>query len=68
MIPVAANDVAFSTHAVLVTAVILFQILIYDVRGFYLSNLLGDWSIEFGSSPFEIDHFHGFKFYKFKGV
>ncbi|GMY17823.1 cystinosin homolog [Fagus crenata] len=30
MIPVAANDVAFSTHAVLVTAIILFQILIYD--------------------------------------
>ncbi len=36
MIPVAANDVAFSTHAVLVTAIILFQILIYDVRGLIL--------------------------------
>ncbi|XAR58248.1 hypothetical protein NMG60_11026664 [Bertholletia excelsa] len=30
MIPVAANDVAFSTHAVLVTAFTLFQIAIYD--------------------------------------
>ncbi|KAM3688023.1 hypothetical protein ACB098_10G122200 [Castanea mollissima] len=30
MIPVAANDVAFSTHAVLITATVLFQILIYD--------------------------------------
>ncbi|CAN4116509.1 unnamed protein product [Withania somnifera] len=31
MIPVAANDVAFSTHAVLLTAFTLFQIAIYDV-------------------------------------
>jgi hypothetical protein len=31
MIPVAANDVAFSTHAVLVTALLLFQIVIYEV-------------------------------------
>lgn len=31
MIPVAANDVAFSAHAVFVTAVILFQIAIYEV-------------------------------------
>ncbi|KAI9128381.1 hypothetical protein K1719_001374 [Acacia pycnantha] len=30
MIPVAANDVAFSSHAVLLTAVTLFQIVIYD--------------------------------------
>nr|XP_011468332.1 PREDICTED: cystinosin homolog isoform X1 [Fragaria vesca subsp. vesca] len=30
MIPVAANDVAFSAHAVFVTAVILFQIAIYE--------------------------------------
>ena len=31
MIPVAANDVAFSTHAVLLTAFTLFQIFIYEV-------------------------------------
>nr|GMC95269.1 cystinosin homolog isoform X2 [Ipomoea batatas] len=30
MIPVAANDVAFSVHAVLLTAITLFQIAIYD--------------------------------------
>ncbi|KAJ9135418.1 hypothetical protein P3X46_032604 [Hevea brasiliensis] len=30
MIPVAANDVAFSIHAVLLTAIMLFQIAIYD--------------------------------------
>ncbi|KAL8266416.1 hypothetical protein R6Q59_003760 [Mikania micrantha] len=30
MIPVAANDVAFSCHAVLLTAFTLFQIIIYD--------------------------------------
>ncbi|BBH00486.1 hypothetical protein Prudu_010480 [Prunus dulcis] len=30
MIPVAVNDVAFSAHAVLITAIILFQIAIYD--------------------------------------
>ncbi|TKY58868.1 Cystinosin-like protein [Spatholobus suberectus] len=30
MIPVAANDVAFSAHAVLLTAISLFQIVIYD--------------------------------------
>ncbi|XP_060186320.1 cystinosin homolog isoform X3 [Lycium barbarum] len=30
MIPVAANDVAFSIHAVLLTAFTLFQIVIYD--------------------------------------
>uniref|UniRef100_A0A2N9IQK1 Cystinosin homolog n=1 Tax=Fagus sylvatica TaxID=28930 RepID=A0A2N9IQK1_FAGSY len=39
MIPVAANDVAFSTHAVLVTAVILFQILIYDRGGQRVSKI-----------------------------
>ena len=33
MIPVAANDVAFSIHAVLLTAITLFQIAIYDVSG-----------------------------------
>lgn len=31
MIPVAANDVAFSIHAVLLTAVTLFQLVIYEV-------------------------------------
>ncbi|KAK4781720.1 hypothetical protein SAY86_015822 [Trapa natans] len=31
MIPVAANDVAFSIHAVLLTAITLFQIMIYEV-------------------------------------
>jgi hypothetical protein len=31
MIPVAANDVAFSIHAVLLTAITLFQIVIYQV-------------------------------------
>jgi len=31
MIPVAANDVAFSTHAVLLTLVFLFQVAIYEV-------------------------------------
>ncbi|XP_024031336.1 cystinosin homolog [Morus notabilis] len=30
MIPVAANDVAFSTHAVILTAITLFQIAIYE--------------------------------------
>ncbi|KAJ4962044.1 hypothetical protein NE237_021954 [Protea cynaroides] len=30
MIPVAANDVAFSVHAVLLTAITLFQVLIYE--------------------------------------
>ncbi|XP_045818111.1 cystinosin homolog [Trifolium pratense] len=30
MIPVAANDVAFSTHAVLLTIVLLFQVVIYE--------------------------------------
>lgn len=36
MIPVAANDVAFSTHAVLLTAITLFQIAIYEVRMIFL--------------------------------
>lgn len=31
MIPVAANDVAFSIHAVLLTAITLLQIAIYEV-------------------------------------
>ncbi|XP_058778930.1 cystinosin homolog [Vicia villosa] len=30
MIPVAANDVAFSVHAVLITTVLLFQVVIYE--------------------------------------
>lgn len=34
MIPVAPNDVAFSAHAVLLTAFTLFQIAIYEVSGF----------------------------------
>ncbi|KAK6928452.1 PQ-loop repeat [Dillenia turbinata] len=33
MIPVAANDVAFSAHAVLLTAITLFQIFIYERGG-----------------------------------
>lgn len=32
MIPVAANDVAFSAHAVVLTAIALFQIAIYEVK------------------------------------
>lgn len=39
MIPVAANDVAFSMHAVLLTSIILFQIAIYDVSDFPSSIL-----------------------------
>lgn len=35
MIPVAANDVAFSSHAVILTAFTLFQIAIYDVSIYY---------------------------------
>ncbi|XP_015065180.1 cystinosin homolog isoform X1 [Solanum pennellii] len=38
MIPVAANDVAFSTHAVLLTAFTLFQISIYDYISFQRGN------------------------------
>jgi len=38
MIPVAANDVAFSIHAVLLTAITLFQIAIYEVRMILLKN------------------------------
>lgn len=36
MIPVAANDVAFSAHAVLLTAITLFQIAIYDVSTIFI--------------------------------
>lgn len=36
MIPVAANDVAFSSHAVLLTAIALFQIAIYEVKLMFL--------------------------------
>ncbi len=41
MIPVAANDVAFSIHAVFLTAITLFQIVIYEVCGlFFLTEFL----------------------------
>ncbi|KAH9609091.1 hypothetical protein KSS87_021851 [Heliosperma pusillum] len=52
MIPVAANDVAFSIHAVLMTLVILFQIYIYEAfmnfyrkstEGFSIGNILLDF-------------------------
>jgi hypothetical protein len=36
MIPVAKNDVAFSIHAVLLTAIALFQIAIYEVKMIFL--------------------------------
>jgi hypothetical protein len=36
MIPVASNDVAFSIHAVLLTAITLFQIAIYEVNMIFL--------------------------------
>lgn len=39
MIPVAANDVAFSMHAVLLTIITLFQIAIYEVSA-ALSKLI----------------------------
>ncbi|XP_041006422.1 cystinosin homolog isoform X2 [Juglans microcarpa x Juglans regia] len=39
MIPVAANDVAFSIHAVLVTSVILLQIAIYERGGQKVSKI-----------------------------
>lgn len=42
MIPVAANDVAFSIHAVLLTAITLFQILIYEVSSFWLLLAVSD--------------------------
>jgi hypothetical protein len=38
MIPVAANDVAFSIHAVLLTAITLFQIAIYEVKMIFFSR------------------------------
>lgn len=38
MIPVAANDVAFSIHAVALTAFTLFQVLIYDVSNPFLDE------------------------------
>ena len=38
MIPVAANDVAFSIHAVILTAFTLFQIAIYEVSGLFFSD------------------------------
>ncbi|KAL0816512.1 hypothetical protein Bca101_072956 [Brassica carinata] len=39
MIPVAANDVAFSIHAVVLTALTLFQIFIYEVLWFLSGGL-----------------------------
>ncbi|MED6144445.1 hypothetical protein PIB30_015656 [Stylosanthes scabra] len=50
MIPVAANDVAFSAHAVLLTAISLFQIAIYEHGGQRISKialgiLVVAWSI-----------------------
>lgn len=48
MIPVAANDVAFSIHAVLLTAITLFQIAIYDVSSY---SVLG--SLSLFDSPLE---------------
>lgn len=46
MIPVAANDVAFSVHAVLLTAFTLFQIAIYDVSGPFLFALKFKFSMD----------------------
>ena len=41
MIPVAASDVAFSIHAVLLTAITLFQVVIYDVSSLgFFSNFM----------------------------
>lgn len=39
MIPVAANDMAFSAHAVLLTIFTLFQIVIYDVSATTFSRI-----------------------------
>ncbi|CAK7328206.1 unnamed protein product [Dovyalis caffra] len=51
MIPVAANDVAFSVHAVFVTAITLFQILIYDVsENLDTPALLEDGVLTFSSN------------------
>lgn len=38
MIPVAANDVAFSTHAVLLSIFTLFQVVIYDVSRLFKNS------------------------------
>lgn len=40
MIPVAANDVAFSVHAVALTAFTLFQVLIYEVSNPFLYEII----------------------------
>ena len=40
MIPVAANDVAFSTHAVILTVITLLQIAIYEVRLIFFSDFV----------------------------
>ncbi|KAG4927151.1 hypothetical protein JHK85_053637 [Glycine max] len=45
MIPVAANDVAFSAHAVLLTAISLFQIAIYDAVMNFMRKSTEGWSI-----------------------
>ncbi|KAL2320220.1 hypothetical protein Fmac_029189 [Flemingia macrophylla] len=45
MIPVAANDVAFSVHAVLLTAISLFQIAIYDAVMNFMRKSTEGWSI-----------------------
>lgn len=54
MIPVAANDVAFSIHAVLLTAITLFQIAIYEVSMICISLVENvvlfcsvDWILDF---------------------
>lgn len=67
MIPVAANDVAFSTHAVLLTAFTLFQIAIYDVSSLNL-NILGlsfkanfSFSFFFTLDPASLDNIQGEK-------
>ena len=45
MIPVAANDVAFSVHAVILTAFLLFQIAIYQVSLFSIIMYLFELAI-----------------------
>ncbi|KAF9607441.1 hypothetical protein IFM89_035579 [Coptis chinensis] len=45
MIPVAANDVAFSIHAVLLTGITLIQVLIYDSVFMALPTQSGLWLI-----------------------
>ena len=51
MIPVAANDVAFLIHAVLLTTFTIFQVFIYEVSGSDLSKtdgyILSDFAYKF---------------------